>query len=90
LGIDVNLTDAIRPDALLFGETQSRIVLSLPGGNLRRIEAIADRYGVTVTAIGRTGGSRFICKGPAFHVDLPVTLLDQAWRGAVPAYFGRR
>jgi len=29
IGVDVNLADSLRPDALLFGESQSRILLSL-------------------------------------------------------------
>lgn len=90
MGAEVNLTDSLRPDALLFGESQSRIILSLREADLKRLEEIAGQHGVAVTPIGRTGGSRFICTGPAFHVDLPLTLLDQAWRGAIPAYFGQR
>ncbi len=90
IGVDVNLADSLRPDALLFGESQSRIVLSLREADLNRVQAIADHYGVAVTLIGRTGGSRFICKGQTFHLDLPLSLLDQAWRGAVPTYFGQR
>ncbi len=90
IGVDVNLADSLRPDALLFGESQSRIVLSLREADLNRVQAIADHYGVAVTLIGRTGGSRFICKGQTFHLDLPLSLLDQAWREAVPTYFGQR
>jgi len=90
MGVEVSLAESIRPDALLFGESQSRIVLSLREADLKQLGEIADRHGVAVRPIGRTGGPRFICRGPGFHVNLPLTLLDQAWRGAVPAYFGRR
>jgi phosphoribosylformylglycinamidine synthase len=65
IGVDVNLADSLRPDALLFGESQSRIVLSLREADLNRVQAIADHYGVAVTLIGRTGGSRFICALPS-------------------------
>ncbi|MFQ5989004.1 MAG: phosphoribosylformylglycinamidine synthase subunit PurL [Candidatus Methylomirabilales bacterium] len=90
IGVDVSLMDPLRPDALLFGESQSRIILSLREADLDRLKAIATHHGVTVTPIGRTGGDRFLCRGRAFQVDLPLARLDRAWREALPTYFGQR
>ncbi len=90
IGVDVSLADPLRPDALLFGESQSRIILSLREADLDRLKAIASHHGVVVTPIGRTGGDRFICRGRGFHVDLPLSRLDRAWREALPSYFGQR
>jgi phosphoribosylformylglycinamidine synthase subunit PurL len=89
VGVDVTLPEAIRPDALLFGESQSRIVLSVREADVSRVQAIADHHGVKVTPVGRTGGSRFICRSRTFHIDLPVGDLDRAWRGSLPTLFGR-
>src|SRR3989304_6089780 len=84
IGVEVSLSETGRPDALLFGEGQSRILLSLREADLGRLEAIALRHGVPVTILGRTGGSRFLCTGRTFTINLPVAALDQAWRGSPP------
>ncbi len=89
IGVDVNLPETVRPDALLFGESQSRIVLSLREAGVNRLRAIAGKHGVMVTLLGRTGGSRFICRGQTFHIDLPLGDLESAWRGSMPALFGQ-
>lgn len=89
VGVDVTLPEAIRSDALLFGESQSRIVLSVREADVSKVQAIADHHGVKVTPVGRTGGSRFICRSRTFHIDLPVGDLDRAWRGSLPALFGQ-
>ncbi|MCZ6550162.1 MAG: phosphoribosylformylglycinamidine synthase subunit PurL [candidate division NC10 bacterium] len=89
IGVDVSLPETMRPDALLFGESQSRIILSLRGADLSRLRAIADHHGVVVTPLGRTGGSRFICKGQTFQINLPLADLDRAWRDSLPAFFGQ-
>ena len=90
IGVEVSVPGMLRPDALLFGETQSRIVVSLREADLGRLQAIADRHGVPVTALGRTGGSRFVCRGRTYHIDLSLAVLDQAWRGSLSAFFRHR
>lgn len=89
IGVDVTLPGSMRPDALLFGESQSRIVLSAREADVSRLRAIADRHGVTVTPLGQVGGSRLICRGEMFIIDLPVAELDRSWRGSLPAFFGQ-
>jgi len=65
-----------RLDAALFGEAQSRAVVSISPGAVRRLEEMAFKHGVPVTRLGVVGGSRFILKGLS---DLPVAELKQAW-----------
>lgn len=89
IGVDVSVPEIVRPDALLFGESQSRIILSLREADLRKLHAIADRHGVQVTPLGRTGGSRLHCRGRSFQMDLPLADMDRAWRGSLPALVGR-
>lgn len=89
IGVDVHLPENMRPDALLFGESQSRIVLSVREADVNRLKAIAGTHEATVTILGRTGGSRFVCRGRTFHVDLSVAELDRAWRGSLAAHFGQ-
>jgi len=52
LGFDISLTDGIRMDAALFGEAQSRIVLSLNSDKSSSIEEICQRHSVPCKRIG--------------------------------------
>ena len=45
-----------RWDAAMFGESQSRIVISLPKHNLQEIEDIANEFKVPIKQIGKVGG----------------------------------
>jgi phosphoribosylformylglycinamidine synthase len=63
IGATVELKDNIRMDALLFGESQSRIVVSFPEKNLEELKKLAEKYNVPFSVIGRTGGDNLIVKG---------------------------
>ena len=65
-----------RWDAVLFGEAQSRIVLSLAADSWRRLEELADGLNVPLRRLGVTGGDRFRL-GPI--LDLPLADIDDAW-----------
>ena len=65
-----------RLDSALFGESQSRIVVSVRAGAEHRLEALAARMNVPLTRLGRTGGDRLIIKG---LIDLPLSELHSAW-----------
>ena len=66
-----------RVDAALFGETPSRIVLSVKPSNAEKLEEIAQRYGVPLKPLGAVAGERFTIEG---FIDLPQGQIDQAWR----------
>ncbi|MBI2370731.1 MAG: phosphoribosylformylglycinamidine synthase subunit PurL [Deltaproteobacteria bacterium] len=76
LGARVRLTEGIRPDALLFGESASRIVLSVPEAHAGEVEALARVQGAPCQAIGRVGGDRLVIEG---LVDVPVSACREAW-----------
>jgi phosphoribosylformylglycinamidine synthase len=65
-----------RIDAALFGEAQSRAVVSLDPRAVRKLEELAHRCRVPVTRLGVVHGSRFSLKGLA---DITVTDLSTAW-----------
>jgi phosphoribosylformylglycinamidine synthase subunit PurL len=72
IGVRVDLPDAwrnMRPDAALFGESQSRIVVSLAPEHWPALETTARRHGVPLYRLGETGGDRVVI-GP--HVDVPL------------------
>jgi phosphoribosylformylglycinamidine synthase len=77
VGVSVELTDAIRPDLLLFGEAPSRIVISFADKDRAAIEKAATDAGAPFALIGRTGGQKLSVTG---LVDLPLRDVATAWR----------
>jgi phosphoribosylformylglycinamidine synthase len=53
-------SETTRDDFLLFGEDQSRIVVSTDDTNVQRILTVAEEHGVPSQIIGRVGGDRLI------------------------------
>ena len=68
--------------AALFGEAQSRIVVSVAATDAPWLEAAASKAGVPLERIGEVGGDR-LRLGP---IDSPVASLAEAWNnGLMPA-----
>jgi len=80
-GAVVELEGAIRLDALLFGESQSRIVLSMRRRNLSRLRELAAEHDVPLTSLGEVRGQRLVIH-PLIDVD--VSELQRAWSTALP------
>jgi phosphoribosylformylglycinamidine synthase len=57
IGAEIYLDDEIRPDCLLFGETQSRIIVTISRDSGERLVDHCVKAGVPVAAIGRVGGN---------------------------------
>ncbi|MGI6083404.1 MAG: phosphoribosylformylglycinamidine synthase subunit PurL [Limnochordia bacterium] len=70
-GASIALDLTMRADALLFGESQSRIVLSLSEEHLPRLERIAAQHEVPCTVLGRVGTDALTI---ALQGDRPVSL----------------
>ena len=88
LGIEVNLEDDIRPDALLFGETQSRIIISVPPSNVDEIEKLANKKDVPYQVIGRVREDKFIIKQRGENlINLSIEKIYSFWKQAIPNYF---
>jgi phosphoribosylformylglycinamidine synthase len=74
----------LRKDAVLFGESQSRVVLSAKPAQRQAILDCASRAGVPVAVIGSVTGGRLVISlegaGPAEKViDVPVASLYDQW-----------
>lgn len=85
LGAVVKLTRGrLRRDAVLFGESQSRVVLSAKPVYRQSILDRATQYGVPVEVIGSISGSRLILYVGDEHstekvIDQPVATLHDRW-----------
>jgi phosphoribosylformylglycinamidine synthase len=71
----------IRPDFLLFGEDQSRIILSCKPEHVQNIVELGQMHGVPVQHLGKTGGDRLVIGN---WVDLPLTKLAEIYYTAIP------
>jgi phosphoribosylformylglycinamidine (FGAM) synthase-like enzyme len=81
LGAVIELEGAIRLDAMLFGESQSRIVLSVRRRHLGRLRELAAQHDVPITTLGEVRGQRLIVN-PV--IDVEVSDLRRAWSTALP------
>ncbi len=88
LGFSLEFTDEIRRDALLFGETQSRIVVTASSQNLEKLLQLAKQRKVKATILGKTGGSRMtISHLNRKIIDISVEDTFKAWKQAIPEFF---
>jgi phosphoribosylformylglycinamidine synthase len=69
-----------RLDAVLFGEQQSRIVVTCRPADSEALNRTAEVNGVPLTRLGTTGGDRFRLT-PA--IDLPLAHLEQPYEGGI-------
>ncbi len=80
LGFDGEFKVNGRWDAALFGEAQSRIVVSLSPDLVPALGEICDVEGVPWIALGRTGGGSLRMGG---RIDLKLERVGDAWRNAL-------
>ena len=69
-----------RWDAVLFGEAQSRIVVSLDPGRMERLESLCTQEGVEWAVLGKVTESRFAIGS---LIDLRVSEIESTWRSAL-------
>jgi phosphoribosylformylglycinamidine synthase II len=88
-GIEAELKDDMRPDALLFGESQARIIVSLSESKADDLREVACRFGIKATLLGRVAADRFRLKGWGFALDLDPKAMRSAYEEAIPSFFRR-
>jgi phosphoribosylformylglycinamidine synthase len=84
IGARVALAEAMRPEALLFGESTGRVIAATadPQGLL----AAARACGVPAALVGETGGERLHIAGGSgtVWIDVPLAELHEVWSRALP------
>jgi phosphoribosylformylglycinamidine synthase len=87
IGATVHIeTESVREDALYFGESQSRVVISCTPGSIEKILAEAARAGIEAHDIGVTGGDRLRINA---DIDVEVAIISAAHASALPNLFER-
>jgi phosphoribosylformylglycinamidine synthase len=69
----------IRLDALLFGETQSRVVVTCKALDAVKVVERAKRLGVSAVQIGRVGGDKLTVKTGGGEFSVPLPELHNGW-----------
>jgi phosphoribosylformylglycinamidine synthase len=83
LGATARIPGALRPDALLFGESASRILVSVRPADAGRLAALAAEHGAPCARLGEVGGEALRLTGQGIDVRLPVDRLYRAWSGGL-------
>jgi phosphoribosylformylglycinamidine synthase len=68
---------------LLFGETQSRIVVSTSPANADKILAQAESANLTAAKLGTVGGTRLTIKTKSQSLDAALDELHDAWWNSI-------
>ena len=69
-----------RVDAALFGEVQSRIIVSVSPEKVKQLETMASANRMPVTRLGTVGGRRFTIEG---YIDLTLEQIEPVWRDSL-------
>jgi len=75
-GAQIEINTSIRNDALLFGETQSRIVVSLLENNLDSLKEIANKYEAPIQVLGKVEGDSLKIGN---LIDIKTEQLKKVW-----------
>jgi phosphoribosylformylglycinamidine synthase len=73
----------LRQDALLFGEAQGRVVISVAAVNAGKVLAQAKILGITATRIGTVGGGTLQIKAPGATLSCDLHELHDLWWNAI-------
>ncbi|MFA5367589.1 MAG: AIR synthase-related protein, partial [Dehalococcoidia bacterium] len=80
-GAVITVNDKMRTDALLFGESQSRVIISAAPKNREKIKAICKKHGVPCASIGEVKGDSLIIND---SIKVKVARLQSAHSQAIP------
>lgn len=82
--IDLSGLEATRLDALLFGESQARVVISTARNDAVKVLERAKLLGVPAMRLGTVGGADLIIKSAGAEYKWPIMDLYKAWWNAIP------
>jgi phosphoribosylformylglycinamidine synthase len=81
--VDLSAFKDLRLDALLFGETQSRVVITCAPRDAYKVVERAKLMGVPAVQIGVVGGQELVLKTAAGEFSAPLTGLHDGWWNSI-------
>ena len=81
----MTLAGDLPPHVLLFGESASRVVVSVAPEREGSLRGLAATRGVPFERLGETGGPRAVIDG---MLDATVMELAEVWERAIPRLLG--
>jgi phosphoribosylformylglycinamidine synthase len=88
LGARLTIPGDLRPDTLLFGESASRIILSVRPTDVAGVEQIARGRGVPCRRLGEVGGEALALGGKGFAFSLPIRTVRETWSTGLSRLLG--
>lgn len=87
VGVSVSVADVAGGDAFvaLFSESAARAIVTTTTDNADTLVSLAERHGVPLTPLGRTGGDALVVEG---QFEVPVAQAREAWQTTLPAVLG--
>ncbi|MFZ5767823.1 MAG: phosphoribosylformylglycinamidine synthase subunit PurL [Bacillota bacterium] len=83
--VDIPAAGGVRVDAVLFGESTGRVVVSCRPGDWPRLDRLSRAVGVLAQPVGWVRGERLRLRvNGRLLVDVPVGDLREAWLRAIP------
>jgi len=87
----VSTSPQLNVAASLFGESASRVLVSVSSDDVTAVLEKAAASGVKAAMIGQTGGNRIrAAVGGAIAVDVSVDEAERRWSSAIARYFARQ
>jgi phosphoribosylformylglycinamidine synthase len=77
-----------RAEVLLFGEAQSRVIVSVPATNAGAVLALLGWRGVPARRLGVVGGKALKIRAAGEEFSWPVEVLHHAWAASIPRAMG--
>jgi phosphoribosylformylglycinamidine synthase II len=81
VGATIMLKDDLRADCLLFGESQSRVIISCDPTKVSFFRELCSRMSLPIAEIGRVGGDKLKIND---LIDIKLSKLDDVWYNALP------
>ncbi|MBU0580738.1 MAG: phosphoribosylformylglycinamidine synthase subunit PurL [Candidatus Margulisbacteria bacterium] len=80
VNIDLEKSNKLRNDALLFGESQSRIIISCHKNSLNQIKALAEEEEIPCQLLGKVQGDDFnISLNGEKIISYPIRMIDEIY-----------
>jgi phosphoribosylformylglycinamidine synthase len=90
-GVDIAKDRGVNEAAALFGESATRVLLSVTPDDVAAVLERAAAAGVPARVVGQTGGNLLrIAAGGRMVIDMPVLEAERIWSSAVTQYFVKR